>query len=448
VPPVSTELPRATSRERLERAVLDLLDAATLDDLLRFISVRQLVDQTGLSNGAIYRVSKGPGALARAATLKESVAFGEPTALLLERLVGVEANLRAGLDETRLAIARAGAENVFGWATGSGRIEFTATLLIAAVAMNDPDAAERMREYYEQSVHDYAAILREMMVAWRRELLEEFEVEDMAVLQVSLADGLAFRARFDPRITPELVAGALQVVWSGMTRRMGTLDDDLAIRLGVDPRLPEVVEPDDERRTAMVRAVNDLYQRRGWSSVTLTGVAERVGTNRAAVRNQFGDRDGLAVAVWSRFVAGLQRAGDRVHGRSVIATIEEYLIEVVARAQEHPEVTESLLRTFRTRDLRVADEGSSARAPIVDPRAAVPIAEGLYAVLATAPDQFRQIGADSRRSLFNVANQMCEASLARAVLQPLADPVDIVSFTTALSLDGMAKRRRRSEGTA
>jgi len=89
--------------------------------------------------------------LARSTVLHEAVALGEPTVALVEEVGKLYPRVLAGDETSRQAFADAGARNIMGWATGSGRIEFGAMLLGAAVALNDAEATQVLRAYYEDS---------------------------------------------------------------------------------------------------------------------------------------------------------------------------------------------------------------------------------------------------------------------------------------------------------
>jgi AcrR family transcriptional regulator len=95
-------------------------------------------------------------------------------------------------------------------------------------------------------------------------------------------------------------------------------------------------------RLRIVSAAIDLTARTGWSSVTMGGLADRVGVSRQTVYNEVGSKPALAEAMVAQelmgFLAVVEAAFD-AHPDDVVAAVGAASLGVLERAQEN-----SLLR--------------------------------------------------------------------------------------------------------
>jgi len=209
--------------------------------------------------------------------------------------------------------------------------------------------------------------------------------------------------------------------------------------------------PNDVQRLDTIGAtVREIYRQAGWPSVTIAQVARRAGLSRVAVRSGFGDRDGLAAAVWEQFIPTFDRLS--VEDRAGVAVaVDRFLLALVDRAQEHPEVTESMLRSYRSSDVRLAARPASERIDqrVVHPRARVPVARLLSELLLRRPSSFRSSSRQTQEPfIIEAATTMADLAMSRGSLLPGRDPEAIVESIMVLCLDGLLARRRRAQSPA
>jgi AcrR family transcriptional regulator len=435
---------RGDARKRLESAVRELLDEATLAHLLRFITVTELVRRSGTSNGAIYKAARSPAELARRTVSEASVDLGEPTRLLLERFLPMLARVDAGEVLERAEIAGALADNVLEWAVGSGRVEFTAALLSAAVSCSDPEAAAAQKAFYDDTLTLYAPVIGQLLQSWNREPIDDFDTAGMALLIVSLGDGLALRARFDPAVTVDLVQRAFLALWAGTSRPVGVSDDNLDSRLLPDDERLRVVSPNPAAADEIGDAVRTIYRQQGWPAVSISSVSRRTGLSRGAILAAYGDRDGLALAIWRTFLPAFERLVTTTTRLTPAARAEALLTVVVERAHEHPGVTESLLASLHNAKRRAVGGAGRSRAAGAgfDPSTELGLLPLLAGVLEGAGPAFRPGFVDSAAGARRLAGLLFDAALSLALDEPGADAAELGSYLTEVFLQGALARRR------
>ncbi len=348
--PSRTRAPRGSAREALVGAAADLWFAADLDDLASFITVSRLREATGLSTGAVYSAfpcgadgsdagRSAPRRVARHALLCPP---GDPDRTVAEalELVGTALDAAVGgplpLPEV---VARLVALPAVEGARGDFAHEFSQGWLLAAVALNDPDAADELRRSYLQYQRTHTPVVIRLLELAGREPVHGLQVDELAAMLTSVLDGCAFRLRFDRDRDEEFIVRLLLGLWTGLTRPVGDEDHLLGGR-AASPAADLPLAP--EQRDAVEGAVRRLHDRDGWSAVTLQRVAELAAVPASQLVAAYPDRHRLAPLVWSGLAESLRRrSGDRGTGPGAAP---ELVRDLAATACANRAVTASLLQ--------------------------------------------------------------------------------------------------------
>jgi AcrR family transcriptional regulator len=160
----------------------------------------------------------------------------------------------------------------------------------------------------------------------------------------------------------------------------------------------------------ILAAAAEMTAELGWSDVTMSALADRVGVSRQTIYNEWGSRDRLAEGMVLRELAAFLSevdAGFDEHPRDLEAGIREAIRRVLALAEVNP-----LLRAIVT-----ATHGAETElVPLLTTRA--------DAVIAAARDRVREhllSYADVRRSAVDVTSDILVRTVLSHVMQPTAD---------------------------
>jgi hypothetical protein len=409
---------RGGARDALVRAAQELVAEATLDDLTAFITVSRLKERTGLSSGAIYSAfSPSAGVGARARSAPQAVARrgvlatpdhrdDELTLRVVQTLAELVGAAAEGDGLLVDAIADRVAEAVMAAARGEMAGQYTHTWIAAAVSLHDPEVAAALEEAYGRYRQWYAALIAELLALSGREPADGLDLETLADLLVTVADGTAMRVRFDRGLDERFISTAIVACWAGATRRRGVTDELLGHRIAV----PTSHAADAAELEAIEAAVRRVRERAGWPAVTLHKVAQLAGTSDSRLAGLFPTRDHLARLLWEPIVDRLVRRSGARSG----APVEELVHDLADAVCSERTLVASLLR------VRLATQDLDDRAADPAERPADLLAEALPADV------------DARRE---VAAHVVDGMLLRAACSSVS--ADDLARSVLVELDGL-----------
>lgn len=369
--PVEGSAVRGTARARLQEAARALMAGVTLDDVTAFVTARRLSQQAGVSAGAVYSAFEpdaGAGPRTRTAAqvaareefFSLSFASDEVADLLKAVVVDFFEDRRsdgsarsvedlAELLTAPLVAAARGEDVEAGWT-------FTNTYLGAAVALNDPPAAEQIRRHLEGYDRGYVAAIEATLEATGRRLVEGLDVEQFTQMINIAADGCALRFRVDPDAQPAMLHRMYVAIIDAMTRRVGTRDDLPGHRLVIDGTVPL----EDDELAAVRKAVLRVNSRAGWPAVTLAKVGQLARVEDWRLAGEFPSRHAMAGIVWGDVVAGIERRSAAHAGRPATERLAAFIQDLTDTACSSRQLLASLLVAGLQ---RTADDGVQATDP-------------------------------------------------------------------------------------
>jgi hypothetical protein len=216
-----SELSSGPQKRYLDRAK-EALRTATLDDFLRFLTIRRFA--AGSATARFYDafpVERG-GEGGRAALLAQlkleaaptDIATGAPvtteTTLRLMRLVNdLKDRKPEALDELK-KVAMQDFEGYF--ATDETAALDVLNLLMVVAARADKDARDRLVAYYGALMENYGGLESALLTAVGREPMPSIGPMGFATIITALYDGLAIRARMGEDVLQLLDASLLRIV--------------------------------------------------------------------------------------------------------------------------------------------------------------------------------------------------------------------------------------------
>ena len=180
------------------------------------------------------------------------------------------------------------------------------------------------------------------------------------------------------------------------------------------------------------------YAAGGVAAISVTAVAREAGVSRGTVIDNFGDRSGLAAAVWAQFVPDLERRldRDRSHEMPLARIVERHLHRVVDLCKAAPELTVVLLEGLMSQTIR---GGAPADDEPADPRTSAPIAALLVPVLQGSP-HLRPGLAATPAEAEDLAATITYLTMVRASSRPQETTSETVHHIMDVVFDGIVAR--------
>ena len=315
----------------------------------------------------------------------------------------------------------------------------TAILTGAAVARNDPAVAAILRRHYGTVTDIYASLYDAVLDASDRRLIAGLTTRDIATLLTALADGFIVRRSFEPyAATPDLYGEAVVRLYDALTSpRDAPEDRDLSDHL---LPLPSGSNLDAHKRTAIAQAAQHVYDRQGWAGLTITAVQEAAAVSRRTIVANFGDRNGLAAAVWSQHLPRLSHALTADADLPIARRIGRHLERLAALVHAHRDLTGGLLEALLRFNVEHGDQRSDDPA---DPRALVPLGPALAAAMSEAADAFVPGFVDSPDDTVRSAGDLISHTFAVAVRQPSMSDIEVAERVVRTTLSSMLRDRAR-----
>lgn len=214
-------MPSSDSRERYLEKARDTLRAATLDELLGFISVRQIVG--GTATATFYQAFPG-GREELISELKREAAPGKTgpstpitvgTVSRAMQLVGALKDGDASALEELREVALANFDEILG--SGEGDSSSVLRGLMAAVAVADDRSREQLSEFYDALACEYSGLFEAILGALDREPIGEIgSVFDLTMAFSAMVSGLSLRSRLG-QSGKAVLAGALLPILVALT---------------------------------------------------------------------------------------------------------------------------------------------------------------------------------------------------------------------------------------
>lgn len=442
-------------REALLDAAADLLVAPTPADLVGgVIGVRRVAQAAGVAPATInhhFRPSGAGrnerlvvGALRHALARNDFETSRQIAAAAAEALEQLSAGDPDAL--RRLTLIAAG--DILAWSpdvsaddeTDAGRVRRStnnAIQLGSIVAASNDEARAMMLEHYDRLTEIWATLYEAMLDATDRRLVGDLEVRDLTTLISALADGFILRRSFDPdNARPELFGEVVLRMFEALSSPRAAVEDHDPSD-GLVP-LPSGSHLDAHKRTAMARAAATVYTTHGWEGLTVSAVVAESGVNRLTVLAHFGDRSGLAAAVWSRFVPTLTSALDREADLQPVRRVVRHLERLAGIVRSHRPLSAALLERMLTHSIeRPRTPGPDP----ADPEQLVPLAPVLQPTIEAAAPSFRPGHADSVSLSLTTARHLTTTTMNLACVRPTMTDSEIAGYVADTTLAGMLQRR-------
>ena len=432
------------------QAAVGLVEQADLADLLSFLGTRAVADAADVRPATVHHHFANPDKTAKpnerlAAAVLETVLDDNITSQAAEPLAS--ATDKPALDPSDLRfMGQVASDNLR--QRLDDRTQAVVTFLAAAAAANDPAAKAAARRDYERIRDSLVGVFDTLIVLLGRRYEPGWSSEQVALFGNALSDGLVLHHQYDPEgVDPDRYGELCWRLWETVT---SPADGDAPVDpvterlLGhVDPLgLPDDSGLDQTKRARIIDAVRALYDDGGAGALSVSAAAREAGVSRGTVLANFGDRNGLAVAVWARHVPELELRleADRQRRIPLARLLERHLVRLVDRCAEDRELSGMVMegivsRTVR-RGLKVYDDPS-------DPRTAVPFALMLVPVLLESTDELWPGLADTRESAYDLAAMITHSCMVRSMARPDAPTGEAVSAVMDVLLDGMLRRPTR-----
>lgn len=447
-------------REPLVEAAADLLVAPGVADLMGgVIGVRRVAEAARVAPATInhHFRSSGGGRNERLviAGLRHALARTDfETSRQVAAAAGEAlAMLRAGDPEALRRLVLVAADDVLAWSpdteaeeeTDAGRIRRStnnALQLGAVAAASSTEARRMMLDHYARLTEIWSTLYGEMLDATDRRLIGDLQVRDLTTIISALADGFILRRSFDPDTArPELFGEATLRLFEALSSpRAAAEDRDPADAL---MPLPSGSQLDGHKRIAMASAAGTVYKRKGWEGLTVSAVVAESGVSRRTVLSHFGDRSGLAAAVWSRFVPSLAASLERDHDLPPVRRIVRHLERLAGTVRSHRPLSAALLERMLSHS--VGPLASRSSDP-TDPEALVPLAPMLRSTIEAGAPAFRPGHAGDASQALETARHLTTSTMSLACMRPTMTDSGVADYVADTTLAGMLIRRPTRRG--
>lgn len=215
-------------------------------------------------------------------------------------------------------------------------------VLLWALAIDRPGVRTALGATWDHYNARTAAALDELLRHWNATLVPPWDSASAAYVFAALGEGLAMRASACQSVDAEIFANAVAAVAHAI---VVPRDSDERF----DPVLPQPEDDDGHTRPLDVSTVERVvatfieHLERDHRTPSLGTLGREAGVAEAAVREHFGDADGVLIAAWRRFAADL---GPTSHDPTAEPTLDrlrrrlESLLTVMAQC---PALTGGLL---------------------------------------------------------------------------------------------------------
>lgn len=290
--------PRAELQDKLIDAALDAFLELTPADLVTAVGTRVIAERAGVAATSLFHQF---GSVAGFADAIIGRVFS-PVALPLEAMTaGIAAIKAAGLP---LEAATLFHRSEFARLTGDRGLRLRMGLWSLGAGTTD----EVYRDFLRTTDARLGEFVEQMLRHWGREVRPPFTMESWVAAQVALLNGLSIRHLVDPELSSEdnfsLVASALTTV----TARARGDRHDLADRLAEMNYYPlrnvrtgkTATGRTATTRATLMAAAAELFGAVGYEDTTVAQIARKAGSSTSTIYRQFGGKDGLATALFSK----------------------------------------------------------------------------------------------------------------------------------------------------
>lgn len=440
---------RRVGREPLLDAGADLLAEVDLADVAgAAVGVRAVAEAAGVSPATVNHHFRPDGGgrnrrLAAAAVTHamDRWTHAGPTAIAEAAIAAVGA-VQAGEPDALDRLAAVAADDVLWWTPDDDephreRDSFNAALYLAiAAARCSGDARSALRRHYAEVTDIYADLYGTLLEATGRRPVEGLDVRDFTIVLSALADGFILRRRFEREAAPAPLFGSVAVrIFEALSTPVGAAEDHHPDDVLVP--LPPGSQLDGHKRAAIARAATAVYMREGWEGISIAAVARESGAHRRTVIANFGDRAGLAAAVWAQFVPGLRTGLADDAALPVHRRVLRHLERLAAVAAGHRHLTGAMMEGV----LRAEARGLARGTEPDDPRAMVPLTSALAPVLEEGRAAFRPGQVDDAAQAGDGAALLTSTTLQLVLRDRTAAPSAVSARVCDTVLAGMLRRR-------
>jgi AcrR family transcriptional regulator len=431
-------------RQPLLDAAAELLAELELPEAMAAIGVRAVATRAGVPPGTVnhhFTPSGDRGHNRALAVGALQHVFSSSVAETIDQTVSGLADGAAHLSfsdpESIAQLAQVAITDLLAVEDPGGEAGTVAQYLAVATAPRDPDAARILTDAYRYVLDTTSTAYASLAEVTQRRFVRGWSPQALSVVFTALVDGFVLRRRFDARqAPPELYADAAIRLFLACTIDKTALEE-------VDPTdalipLPKGSQLDPQRREALAMAAGALYDADGWPAVTPGAVATYAAASRATVTAHFGDRNGLAAAIWARYLPGLQVAFEREAHLPVAHQLWGYLQRLVEIAKHHRDITAAFLEGVWA--YTVAHGAPTYRDP-ADPRTIVPLPAVIAPMLHEHADAFRSGLIDTRQSAGDFAAFLTNSALQLSITRPTHTTVEVANYVFDTTLAGALKRR-------
>ena len=379
------ESPKAArTRERLLEAAVDLLPGALRQGLEHSLGPVPVSRRAGVSRQTWYRYWGG-----------DADSFAED---LVRRLLHFSRGMAGVVSD---GVARLVPEqNLMGVdaAREMARMSFYASVepefvlsrfMVFSLATEERILAERegreveggltaiVRDYFDSYTDELADAYRVILDGWGREPAPPFDVRDLAVVLTALVAGLSFRHVVDPDAAPaDLGREVILLMAPALTRvKPGTADRGPTVLFGSDQKpMREVHSAQrlagqkrvERSRSAIITAARREFSLRGYSEVSITGIASAAGVSETTVYEHFWNKAGVARACYESEYRELASAVE-ADPADPITRIRNHIARLAGMLRAHPALAAAVLDAFGEADY--PGEATDPR----DPRLTAPL---------------------------------------------------------------------------
>jgi AcrR family transcriptional regulator len=315
--------------------------------------------------------------------------------------------------------------------------EEIALFLAAAAGPHDPIAAQVVRDFCKPMRATYEAANERLLAATRRRFRLGVDGASFAVIQEALCDGFIWIRRFDPDAAPtRMFTDAWMRLFEACTLPAATFDEGHSAESVF--RLPEGSKLDPDKRAAIAVAAARVYDSRGWDGLTVLAVAEEAGVSRPTVVAHFGDRNGLAAAVWTRHIPGLRAEADRDSGKPVHIALTNHLRRITEIARVDRYLTAAFLEGVFGYTVK---HGVPRLDDPADPRNLVPLPSLIEGLIQQNSKKFRAGYADTPLAVADTAALLTNTGMHLAMTRPAMRAWEIADRVRDTMLAGMLRTR-------
>lgn len=442
-------------REALLDAAADLLVAPGATEVAGgVIGVRRVAEAAGVAPATInhhFRPSGGGRnerlvvAAIRHALTRTGMETSHRVAASAAEVVEA---LRGGDADAVRRLAMVAADDILEWSpdtpadheTDAGRLRRSnshAVYLGSVMAGDNGEVREALIDHYAEMIRIWSRIYEALLDVTQRRLIGDLSVTDFATILTALADGFILRRSFDPpSANADLFGEATIRLFEALSSpRSATEDRDPSDAL---VPLPAGSHLDGHKRAAIANAAGAVYASHGWDGLTVSAVVAESGVSRRTVLAHFGDRSGLAAAVWSRFIPSLVTAIERDADLTPVRAVIRHLERVAGIALAHRPLSGALVEgmfhhAMRPPHLQATDP--------TDPEILAPLGPVLQPTIAAAGSAFRPGHADSAASIRQTARHLTTVTIGLACERPDMTDSAIGSYVADTTLAGMLTRR-------